>query len=142
MVASGDGDCRGRAAGVGRVLPGDQSTGSRSFSAKVLASNGASQSAGHGHGEAGAEAAHGGHGHGGDEPTVKTTLWANKIDIFLERPYAVAGKAIEPLFHVTVMKNGSPVTEGSLVFKATGPEQSRSKSVRRSRPGRGFSSLR
>ena len=67
--------------------------------------------------------AHGGHGHGGDEPTVKTTLWAEKIDIFLERPYAVAGKAIEPLFHVTVMKDGSPVTEGSLVFKATGPEQ-------------------
>ena len=91
------------------------------FSTTALASNEAGHAAGHG--EATAEPAHGGHGHGGDEPTVKTTLWANKIDIFLERPYAVAGKAIEPLFHVTVMKDGSPVTEGSLVFKATGPEQ-------------------
>jgi multidrug efflux pump subunit AcrA (membrane-fusion protein) len=86
---------------------------------RAQAGNGGS----HGHGTGGAESAHGDHGHGGDEPTVKTTLWANKIDIFLERPYAVAGKAIEPLFHVTIMKNGSPVTEGSLIFQATGPEQ-------------------
>ena len=91
------------------------------FSTKALASNEAGHAAGHG--EATAEPAHAGHGHGGDQPTIKTTLWAEKIDIFLERPYAVAGKAIEPLFHVTVMKDGSPVTEGSLVFKATGPEQ-------------------
>ena len=91
--------------------------------ARVLAGNGTGQSASHAHGEASAEAAHGGHSHGSEEPTVKTTLWANKLDIFLERPYAVAGMAIEPLFHVTVMKNGSPVTEGSLTFKATGPEQ-------------------
>jgi multidrug efflux pump subunit AcrA (membrane-fusion protein) len=91
--------------------------------AKISAGNAAGQPAGHGHGEAPAEAAHGGHAHGGDEPTVRTTLWANKIDVFLERPYAVAGKAIEPLFHVTVMNNGNPVTEGSLVFKASGPEQ-------------------
>ncbi len=90
---------------------------------RVLAGNTSSQPTGHRNGEAKAEAAHGGHSHGGDEPTVKTTLWANQIDIFLERPYAVAGKPIEPLFHVTVMKNGSPVTEGSLVFKASGPEQ-------------------
>ena len=67
-----------------------------------------------------AEAAH---SHGSGEPTVKTTLWANQVDIFLERPYPVAGKAIEPLFHVTVMKDGSPVTGGSLTFRATGPEQ-------------------
>jgi multidrug efflux pump subunit AcrA (membrane-fusion protein) len=93
------------------------------LAAKVLAGNSAGQPAGPGHGEAPAEAAHAGHGHGGDEPTVKTTLWAKQIDIFLERPYAVAGKAIEPLFHVTVMKDGSAVTEGSLVFKASGPEQ-------------------
>ena len=107
------------------------------FAARVLAGNGASQSAGHGQGEAGAEAAHGGHAHGGDEPSVKTTLWANKVDIFLERPYAVAGKAIEPLFHVTVMNNGSPVTEGSLTFKATGPEQStvEIRSEKPTRPG-------
>lgn len=78
-----------------------------------------------GHGEAKGEAAHSGHahGHGGDQPTIKTTLWAKKIDIFLERPYAVAGKAIDPLFHVTVIRNGSPITEGSFVFKASGPEQ-------------------
>ena len=74
-------------------------------------------------GQTAVAAAHGDHGHGGDEPTIKTTLWAKKIDIFLERPYAVVGKAIEPLFHVTVMKDGSPITEGSLVFQATGPEQ-------------------
>ena len=83
----------------------------------------ASQSAGHGQWRSRRGSGARGHGHGGDEPTVKTTLWAKKIDIFLERPYAVAGKAIEPLFHVTVMKNGSPMTEGSLIFQAIGPEQ-------------------
>ncbi|MEN6498109.1 MAG: efflux RND transporter periplasmic adaptor subunit [Thermoguttaceae bacterium] len=107
--------------------------------AKVLTGNGASQPAAHSHGEASVEAAHGdhGHGHGGDEPTVKTTLWADKVDIFLERPYAVAGKAIEPLFHVTVMRNGNPVTEGSLVFKAIGPEQNtvEIRSEKPTRPG-------
>ncbi len=89
----------------------------------VRANNVSGQAAEHGH--AAAEAAHGGgaHGHGGDQPTVKTTLWADKIDIFLERPYAVAGKAVEPLFHVTVIKDGSPITEGSLAFEATGPER-------------------
>jgi membrane fusion protein, heavy metal efflux system len=76
-----------------------------------------------GHGAAGAEAGHaaGAHSHGGDAPSVKTTLWAKQIDIFLERPYIEAGKAIEPLFHVTIMKDGSPVTEGSLSFEASGP---------------------
>lgn len=93
------------------------------LAARILAGNGANESASHGHGEAGAESAHGDHGHGGDEPTVATTLWAKKLDIFLERPYAVAGKAIEPLFHVTVMNSGNPVTEGSLTFTATGPDQ-------------------
>jgi membrane fusion protein, heavy metal efflux system len=89
------------------------------FSTTASANHEAGQATGHGH----AEPAHGGHGHGGDQATIKTTLWAEKIDIFLERPYAVAGTAIEPLFHVTVMKDGSPVTKGSLVFKATGPER-------------------
>jgi membrane fusion protein, heavy metal efflux system len=90
-------------------------------STKALASNEAGHSAGHG--EAKAEPAHAGHGHGGDQPSIKTTLWAEKIDIFLERPYAVAGAAIDPLFHVTIIKDGSPVTEGSFTFKASGPEQ-------------------
>jgi multidrug efflux pump subunit AcrA (membrane-fusion protein) len=92
------------------------------LAARVAAAKSTSQATGNDHGAANAEAAQGGHAHGGDEPTVRTTLWANQIDIFLERPYAVAGKAIEPLFHVTVMKNGSAVTEGSLIFKASGPE--------------------
>ncbi|MHB8972706.1 MAG: efflux RND transporter periplasmic adaptor subunit [Pirellulaceae bacterium] len=86
--------------------------------ARALAGSVASQSAGHGQG---AEAPHAGHGSG--EPTVKTTLWAKQVDIFLERAYAVAGKSIEPLFHVTVMSNGSPITEGSLTFQAIGPGQ-------------------
>ncbi|MHB1036243.1 MAG: efflux RND transporter periplasmic adaptor subunit [Pirellulales bacterium] len=63
------------------------------------------------------------HAHGGDAPSVKTTIWNKQLDVFLERPYPVAGQAIEPLFHVTVMHDGSPVTEGSLVFTAAGPEQ-------------------
>lgn len=102
------------------------------LAARVLASNGAGQPAGQGHGE---EAGHGDHGHGGDEPTVKTTLWANKVDIFLERPFAVAGKPIEPLFHMTVMKNGSPITEGSLTFRATGPEPVEIRSEKPTRAG-------
>lgn len=89
------------------------------FSTTALASNAAGHAANHGP----SEPAHSGHGHGGDQPTIKTTLWAEKIDIFLERPYAVVGKAIEPLFHVTIIKDGSPLTEGNLAFKATGPEQ-------------------
>jgi Tfp pilus assembly protein PilV len=51
------------------------------FAASALAGNGASQSAGHGQDETGAESAHAGHAHGGDEPTVATTLWANQVDI-------------------------------------------------------------
>jgi membrane fusion protein, heavy metal efflux system len=102
----------------------------RAFSTAAPTNKAAGPTAAHGHGEA----AHGhGHSHGDDEPTVKTTLWAKKIDIFLERPYAVAGKAIEPLFHVTVMKDGSPVTEGSFVFQANGPE---SVEVRMEKPTR------
>ncbi|MHB0958822.1 MAG: efflux RND transporter periplasmic adaptor subunit [Pirellulaceae bacterium] len=88
--------------------------------ARALAGSAASQSADHAQAAAGAEAAH---AHGSGEPTVKTTLWAKQVDIFLERPYAVAGKAIEPLFHVTVMKDGSPITEGSLTIHAIGPDQ-------------------
>lgn len=109
----------GLAIAVGYVLVSNrQMIGA--FATAGLAGKVAGPAAAQGHGET----AHGhGHSHGGDEPTVKTTLWANKIDIFLERPYAVAGKAIEPLFHVTVIKNGSPVTEGSFVFQANGPEQ-------------------
>ncbi|MHB8899139.1 MAG: efflux RND transporter periplasmic adaptor subunit [Thermoguttaceae bacterium] len=94
-----------------------------SLAARVWGNSLTSPPSAHDHGETGGEDAHAGHGHGGDEPTVATTLWANKVDIFLERPYPIAGKPIEPLFHVTVMKNGSPVTEGSLTFKATGPDQ-------------------
>jgi membrane fusion protein, heavy metal efflux system len=79
-----------------------------------------------GHGAAGAEATHpaGAHSHGGDAPSVKTTLWADKLDVFLERPYPVAGEAIEPLVHATVMADGQAVTAGSLIFKATGPSGS------------------
>jgi len=67
---------------------------------------------------------HGGHGHGGDEPTVATTIWADRVDIFLERPYPVAGQPVEMLAHVTVIKNGSAVTTGSVTFEATGPDDS------------------
>jgi multidrug efflux pump subunit AcrA (membrane-fusion protein) len=102
--------------------------------AKVFAGNGANHPAGPGQAK---EAAHGGHGHGSEEPTVKTTLWASKVDIFLERPYAVAGKALEPLFHVTVMKNGSPVTEGKLTFRAisSGQDTVEIRSEKPTRPG-------
>jgi len=87
----------------------------------------------HGH----AEAAHDdhGHGHGGEAATIKTTLWAEKIDVFLERPYAVAGEAMEPLFHVTISKSGSPVTEGSLTLVATGPKRVEVRSETPARPG-------
>ena len=90
----------------GLLLPGGASSG---------------QSADHGHGHGGDDD---GHGHGGDEPTVATTIWADQVDIFLERPYPVAGQAIEMLAHVTVIRNGNPVTTGSVTFEATGPEQS------------------
>ena len=64
---------------------------------------------------------HGGHGHS-DEPTVATTLWADRTEIFLERPYAVAGEPMEMLVHVSVIHNGAPVTEGSLAVEAEDAE--------------------
>lgn len=78
---------------------------------------------GHDHGEG--APAHGGHAHGGDGPTVATTVWAEQADVFLERPYAVAGHPIEMLVHVTVIRNGEPVTEGSLTVEAEDPDGSR-----------------
>ena len=70
------------------------------------------------------ESGHGhGHAHGGEEPTVATTIWAEKADIFLERPYPVVGQPIEMLVHVTVISDGSAVTKGSLTVQAIGPEQ-------------------
>jgi multidrug efflux pump subunit AcrA (membrane-fusion protein) len=102
------------------------------LAAKVWAGNGAGEAA---HAEHGAEAGHEDHGHGGEAPTVRTTLWAEQVDIFLERPYAIAGEAIEPLFHITVMKNGSAVTEGSLLFQASGPEQVEVRMARPTRTG-------
>ena len=71
--------------------------------ARAMAGSATSQSADHAQAAAGAEAVH---AHGSGEPTVKTTLWAKQVDIFLERPYAVAGKAIEPLFHCPSMFTG------------------------------------
>ncbi|NQT17860.1 MAG: hypothetical protein HQ582_34220, partial [Planctomycetes bacterium] len=74
---------------------------------------------GHDHGED--APGHGGHAYGGDGPTVATTVWAEQADVFLERPYAVAGHSIEMLVHVTLIRNGAPVTEGSLTVKAKLP---------------------
>ena len=65
------------------------------------------------------------HGHDNDEPTVATTIWAQKADVFLERPYPVAGEPVEMLVHVTVINNGNAVTDGTLTVRATGPEQPR-----------------
>jgi len=77
---------------------------------------------GHDHGEG--APSHGGHAHGGDGPTVATTVWAEKADVFLERPYAVAGHPFEMLVHVTVIRDGAPVTEGSLTVEAQLPGNS------------------
>jgi RND family efflux transporter MFP subunit len=109
----------GLLASAGYFLASNQQV-REALAAKAWAGNDAGEAA---HAEHGAEAGHEDHGHGGEAPTVRTTLWAEQVDIFLERPYAIAGEAIEPLFHITVMKNGSAVTEGSLLFKASGPEQ-------------------
>lgn len=76
----------------------------------------------HNHDDSCSEHDHG-HGHGGDEPTVATTIWAEKADVFLERPYPVASQPIEMLVHVTVISDGSAVTKGSLTVQAIGPEQ-------------------
>ncbi|HEY4759591.1 MAG TPA: hypothetical protein VIH42_03325, partial [Thermoguttaceae bacterium] len=78
----------GLLAAVGYFLTSSQQI-KNILSTGVWASNGSGQEIGHELSETNAELAHGGHGHGGEEPTVKTTLWADKIDIFLERPYAV-----------------------------------------------------
>lgn len=79
---------------------------------------------GHAHGASGHAHGPGGHGPGGDGPTVATTVWADEADVFLERPYAVAGHPFEMLVHVTVIRDGAPVTEGSLTVEAQLPGSS------------------
>lgn len=96
---------------IGAILAGNW----RDQAASAANDDAEFSSAEHEHGEAA-------HDHG-DGPTIKTTLWAEKIDIFLERPYIVAAEAVEPLIHVTVIADGSPITEGSLLFQASGPSQ-------------------
>ena len=72
----------------------------------------------------GGAAAHDDHDHGHDDgPTVATTIWADQTDVFLERPYPVAGQPAEMLVHVTVIRNGGAVTKGSLTVQVIGPEQ-------------------
>ena len=65
---------------------------------------------------------HDDHGHS-DEPTVATTIWAEYVDVFLERPYPVVGEPFEMLVHVTVIHNGAPISEGSLGVELGGSNE-------------------
>lgn len=94
------------------------------FAGRAQAGTGINASSAHSHAHAATGTAAAAHSHGNEAPSVKTTLWANKIDIFLERPYPVAGEAIEPLVHATIMADGQAVTTGSLTFMAAGPNGS------------------
>ena len=63
------------------------------------------------------------HDHGDDEPTIATTIWADETDVFLERPYPVAGEPCEILVHVTVIHTGGAVTRGSLTVRMVSSDQ-------------------
>lgn len=71
----------------------------------------------------------------GDEAVVRTTVWSEKIDVFLERPHVVAGKSVELLFHLTAIDTGRPVTEGNLAIIASGPDEVEIRSEKPARPG-------
>jgi len=49
-----------------------------------------------------------------DEPTVVTTLFTERFELFVEYPTPVVGEAVEFLAHFTHLDTGDPVVEGPL----------------------------
>ncbi len=68
------------------------------------------------------EAAHdhaaGGHGPG-DAKTSQITVWGERLEVFLEHPYLVAGEPAGFVTHVSDLTTGEPRTAGPVVFVLT-----------------------
>lgn len=58
----------------------------------------------------------------GDElPTASVTHFGERLELFLEHPYAVAGAPTKLNAHLTVLADGAPIRSGTLRAVATGP---------------------
>ena len=77
--------------------------------------------AGGGHGAGSADPHEADHGHGADErpDPISVTLFASKVQLFMEYPHLVKGEPAKFLAHLTVMETGEPIRSGSLHFKLT-----------------------
>ena len=57
----------------------------------------------------------------GDElPTASVTHFGDRLELFLEHPYAVAGAPTKLNAHLTVLADGAPIRSGTLRAVATG----------------------
>lgn len=86
---------------------------------QVACNRGAAAPTGHEHGGAGH-----GHGHGADEgpEPIRTTVFTDKVQLFMEYPHLAADEHAEFLAHLTVLETGHPVRSGSLTFELTTPD--------------------
>ncbi len=84
---------------------GDTLLGQRSASAV--------EETGHAHGP-------GAHHHAqADGQTAQITVWDNRLEIFLEHPFLVAGVGAEFVTHVSFLDTGQPRTVGPVIFSLT-----------------------
>jgi len=60
----------------------------------------------------------GGHAHE-DEKTSQITVWGERLEVFLEHPYLVAGVAAEFVTHVSDLATGEPRMTGPVIFVLT-----------------------
>ncbi len=60
----------------------------------------------------------GGHSHGGEKAS-QATVWSERLGVFLEHPYLVAGVAAEFVTHVSDLATGEPRMAGPVIFVLT-----------------------
>ena len=70
-----------------------------------------------------------------DEPTVAITQWDETLEVFLERPFAVAGESMPMLVHVSLVESGQPLRTASMRLTARADGQPTIE-ITRKRPGR------
>lgn len=75
-----------------------------------------------------------GHGHG-DAPAIVMTLWGGGFELFGEHSLAVAGKPVEYLLHLTVLKGFQALEQGRVVLQLEGPAVVRGEATKPLRPG-------
>jgi multidrug efflux pump subunit AcrA (membrane-fusion protein) len=66
---------------------------------------------------------HGGHADEHEEhvPTVQRTVWNERLEVFVDHPFAVAGEPLTAAVHVSLASEGRPLAEGSATLILTRP---------------------